>query len=146
MRKQRCKLYLLAVLFFIACITLNAQTDTTGITIQRADFRGKRPQTATVAAISASQQKVIVILLRGADSILIQEMEGNIKGLIRSGFTRIGLVLGDSYESEQTPVISIYADGNTYAVIQDVNSSSNTHLSVFNLVRDAYNKIIGLER
>ena len=106
--------------------------------VQKADFRGQRPQKATVAAVSASKHKTIVVLLRGADQKLLDEVEGNLKAIIRNGYQRIGLILSDNFPNEENPVLSIYADGKVYAVIDSPKADSKTSLSVYKFIIDAY--------
>ena len=112
------------------------------IEIQKSDFRGQRPQGAVVAAVSASQQDVVVVVVEGGNDSLIAETEGNLKGLARNGYSRIGLILCDSLPGNLTPVIAIFSGGFAYAVIHDAKADAKTSSDVYKLVRDAYQEDI----
>jgi len=143
MRKQLSLLPVLVVGLLFFCSISNAQSPNSKIVkVQKADFRGQRPQKATVAAVSASKHKTIVVLLRGADQKLLDEVEGNLKAIIRNGYQRIGLILSDNFPNEENPVLSIYAGGKVYAVLDSPTADSKTSLSVYKLIIDAYQKSI----
>ena len=91
-----------------------------------------------VAAVSASKQKTIVILLRGADEKLLDEVEGNLKAVILNGYQRIGLILSDNFPDEDDPVLSIYAGGKIYAIVDSPKTDAKTSLSVYQLIIEAY--------
>lgn len=136
----------MAVAFIILMIALrvNGQTDTqtASIQIQKADFRGKRPQSAVVAALSASRQDVVVVLVRGGSQELITETEGHMKVLIWNGCERIAMITSDLLPDESSAVISIFSNGQTYAVMQDAATSLQTGSDFYKLVRDAYEEDI----
>lgn len=143
MRKQISLLPILVVGLLLFCSISKGQSpDSTVVKVQKVDFRGQRPQKATVAAVSASKHKTIVVLLRGADQKLLDEVEGNLKAVIRNGYQRIGLILSDNFPNEEYPTISIYADGKVYAVIDSPKANSKTSLSVYKLIIDAYQDAI----
>lgn len=110
--------------------------------VQKYDLRHETPATAVVAGLSTSRQAVVAVLVRGADQELIDEVEGNMKALILNGYERIGLILGSRFSNESTPVISIFSHGHVYAVIEDAKADSYTKLTMFKLVRDAYQEHI----
>lgn len=110
--------------------------------IQKADFRGQRPQAALMAAVSASRQDVVVVIVEGGDAELIFETESNLKGLIRNGYTRLGLILCDPLPDSTTPVVAIISSGLAYAVVQDAKADAKTSSDVYKLVRDAYQEDI----
>ena len=139
MRKQISLLPILVVGLLLFCSISKGQSpDSTVVKVQKVDFRGQRPQKATVAAVSASKHKTIVVLLRGANQKLLDEVEGNLKAAVRNGYQRIGLILSDNFPNEEYPTISIYADGKVYAVIDSPKVDSKTSLSVYKLIIDAY--------
>ena len=139
MRKQLSLLPVLVVgLLFFCPITNGQSPDSTIVKVQKADFRGQRPQKAMVAAVSASKQKTIVILLRGADEKLLDEVEGNLKAVILNGYQRIGLILSDNFPDEDDPVLSIYAGGKIYAIVDSPKTDAKTSLSVYQLIIEAY--------
>lgn len=116
-----------------------AQTPMAGdVRMQKADFRGQRPQGAIVAAVSASRQDVVVVVVEGGDENLIAETEGNLKGLVRNGFTRLGLILCDQLPENTSPAVIIYSGGFTYAIVHDAKADAKTSSDVYKLVRDAY--------
>lgn len=122
---------------------IRAQSPVTGnLEIQKVDFRGQRPQAAIMAAVSASRQDVVVVIVEGGDDKLIVETENNLKGLIRNGYTRLGLILCDPLPDETTPIVAIFSIGLAYAVVHDAKADAKTSLDVYKLVRDAYQEDI----
>ncbi|MBI1227786.1 MAG: hypothetical protein GC192_21305 [Bacteroidetes bacterium] len=120
-----------------------AQSPTIGeIELQKADFRGQRPQGAIMAAVSASRQDVVIVFLQGCSDEMIAETEGNLKGLIRNGYTRLGLILSDSFPDEPMPIVAIFSIGLVYAEIHDAKVDAQTSSDVYKLVRDAYQEDI----
>lgn len=106
--------------------------------VQKYDLRQEPAASAVVAGLSASRNGVVVVLVRGGDQQLINEVENNMKALMLNGFERIGLILGSSFSNESKPVISIFSQGQVYAVIEDAKADTDTKLAVFKLVRDSY--------
>lgn len=136
---------LACLLFFMVIVQISGQAQSAakapsdGIpVVQKYDLRQEPAASAVVAGLSASRNGVVVVLLRGGDQQLIDDVESNMKGLILNGFERIGLILGSSFSNESNPVISIYSQGKVYAVIEDARTDTDTKLAVFKLVRDAY--------
>ncbi|MEM8527629.1 MAG: hypothetical protein AAGG68_23510 [Bacteroidota bacterium] len=112
------------------------------IQIKKIDFRGQRAQKAFVAAHSASKKDVVVVMLRGADQDLIEQTEQNMKGLIQSGYERIGLVISDLLPEDKSPTIAIMSQGYTYASIKEATISAKTNLHFYQLMRDVYKEDI----
>lgn len=110
--------------------------------VQKYDLRQEPAASAVAAGLSASRKGVVVVLVRGGDQQLIDEVDGNMKALILNGFERIGLILGSSFSNENNPVISIFSQGQVYAVIEDAKADTGTKLALFKLVRDAYREHI----
>lgn len=119
----------------------NPPSDGTPV-VQKYDLRQEPAAPAVVAGLSASRNGVVVVLVRGGDQQLINEVESNMKALILNGFERIGLILGSSFSNESKPVISIFSQGQVYAVIEDAKADTDTKLALFKLVRDAYKEHI----
>jgi hypothetical protein len=82
------------------------------------------------------------VIVEGGDDKLIMETENNLKGLIRNGFTRLGLIICDPLPDNQVPVIAIVSSGLAYAVVQDAKADAKTSSDVYKLVRDAYQEDI----
>jgi len=132
------------VTFILLMPVLYGQTSVldSSIQLQKADFRGQRPQAALMAAVSASRQDVVVIVVEGGDEALIAETEENLKGLIRNGYTRLGLILCDNLPGDTSPVVVIATDGLDYAIVKDAKPDAQTSADVYKLVRDAYQEYI----
>ena len=112
------------------------------VQVQVADFRGERPQSAVVAALAASRQDVVVVLVHGGSPEFIAEVEGNIKALVRNGYDRTAMILSGLPPGEKSPSIAIFSGGQTYAVIKDANVGAQTGADFYKLVRDAYEEDI----
>ncbi|MFM9949456.1 MAG: hypothetical protein ACKV1O_16080 [Saprospiraceae bacterium] len=110
--------------------------------VQLYDLRHEPAASAVAAGLSASRQSVVVVLVRGGDKTLIDEVEGNMRALMLNKFERIGLILGSNFSNEYDPVISIFSNGQVYAVIEEAKADADTKLSLFKLVRDAYQEHI----
>ncbi len=108
------------------------------IEIQKADFRGQRPQGAFIAAGSASRQDFVVVIVEGGDEKLIAETEGNLKGLALNGYTRLGMILCDRLPDSTAPAIIVVSGGLTYAIVHDAKADAKTSSDVYKLIRDAY--------
>ncbi len=121
---------------------LSAQVIDSSTLVRKIDFRGKRPQSAVVAALSASREKVVVVLVRGGSDKLISGAEGQMKALIHGGYNRIGMVISDNPPDEMNPAISVFSSGQVYAVVEDVKDDARTGWALFNLVKDAYEEDI----
>lgn len=137
------KLLAIPALFLVLAFSAAGQTDPNApIQIQKADFRGQRPQAALMAAVSASSQDVIVIVVEGGSEALIADTEGNLKGLVRDGYTRLGLILCDNLPGDTSPVVVIVSIGLAYAIVKDAKADAKTSADVYKLVRDAYQEDI----
>lgn len=112
------------------------------IQVKKIDFRGQRAQKAFVAAHSASKKEIIVIMVRGGSQALVEQTEKNIKGLIQSGYSRIGLVVSDRLPEDESPTIAILSKGFTYAAIENAHVSAKINLHFYQLVRDVYKEDI----
>lgn len=127
------------LLFLVAAQESKAQSPIAeDIEIQKVDFRGQRPQGAFMAAVSASRQDVVVVIIEGGDEKLIGETEGNLRALARNGYTRLGLILCDRLPDTQAPSIVVVSAGLAYAIIKDAKADVKTSSDIYKLIRDAY--------
>jgi hypothetical protein len=127
------------LLFIVAAQETRAQSPSTeDIEIQKADFRGQRPQGAFIAAASASSQDVVVVIVEGGDEKLIAETEGNLRALARNSYTRLGLILCDRLPDSTAPAVIVVSGGLTYAIVHDAKADAKTSSDVYKLIRDAY--------
>ncbi|MEO1263236.1 MAG: hypothetical protein AAFZ15_30780 [Bacteroidota bacterium] len=116
---------------------LSQEIDTTH-QIRKVDFRGKGPDKAVVAALSASKEDVIVIVVRGGSTDLVENTENDIRTLINNGYDRIGLIHSDPFPDDQKGVIGIFSQGSTYAVLEDDGPDTFYDWAFYNLVIRAY--------
>ena len=130
-----------ALCFVLAAPVANSQVQGE-VHVKKADFRGQDPGNAIYAALDASEEDVIVVLIRGGSQKLIDKTESNMKALVRSGYGRIGLILADNFPNEKNEVVGIFSGGHVYAVIEDARSSAYDDWAVYNLVKDAYEEDI----
>lgn len=100
-----------------------------------------------LAAISSTREGTVTVLIRGGDQALFEQIESTLNALVRSGYTRIGLIYGDLKEGEKAPVVGIMADGTIYATIKDAKANTEIKWKAYNLVKDAYEEfVLPLER
>lgn len=125
-------------LFFNTGRYCNAQIADSSDIIRIIDLRGQNPLSATTAAIIASRNDVVVVLIRGGDQDLIDKTTGQLKALVHNGYNRIGVMLCDLKPGEKMPVIGIISEGTIYAVVKNAKPDIATSWKVYNLVRDAY--------
>ena len=128
--------------FLIFNSTGNAQTPDASIEVKKADFRGQDSGNAIIAGLSASEEDVIVVLIRGGSDKLINKIEDNMKTIIRNGYVRIGLILSDLFPDEKDASVAVFSDGSTYAVINKAEEDTYNDWALYNLVRDAYEENI----
>lgn len=132
------------VCFFFPAIGTAQIADSTGIQVRTFDFRGQRAQKAYVGANAASSNRVIVVMLRGANEDLILAVQSSMKGLIHSGYERLGLVISDLLPEDTGTTIAIFSQGLTYALMEDVEFDAKTKLHFYQLIRDVYDKNISV--
>ena len=63
--KKLLTVFILVSLSFFPFEKTFSQTVDSSALVRKIDFRGKRPQSAVVASLSASRGKVVVLLVRG---------------------------------------------------------------------------------
>lgn len=130
----------LTFLFSINMATpdLSAQVTDTTIQVKVADFRGKGTSPAIFAALGASEEGVVVVLINGGGDMLVEKAKGNMEALVRAGYGRIGMILADQLPDEKGPRIGIFSGGHVYADIEAPKADAYNDWAIYNLVRDAY--------
>ena len=48
------------------------------------------------------------------------------------------MVISDNPPDKKSPAISVFSNGQVYAVVEDAQQDAKTGWAIFNLVRDAY--------
>lgn len=128
----------LLILNLVFSTSINAQTQDKVNEIRTIDMRGQSPVKASVVALKASRNDVIVVLINGGDKELIDKTKSKLKALSHQGYNRIGVVLGNLQEGSKGSILAVVSDGTLYAAINEAKSDTTTMWKIYNLVRDAY--------
>ena len=127
---------------FLVCLNLSAQETITEIKVSTFDLRAETPKRAVVSALHASKNKAIIVMTRGADQNLIDQVKADLEVLIRNGCKRIVLVLAQSFPEEHKPFICIYADGRPYALLKNVEKNAQTSVDLYRMVQESYQSFV----
>lgn len=109
------------------------------ITVQKLDTRGEGPASGEFASLSASDKGVVVVLVRSNDDKLISTAEDTLKGLIRDGYERVGLIIGDKKPGEADE-FWVFSKGLRKSRIVNIQDSYDTRVTLYNAVAEKYNK------
>ena len=119
--------------------TAEATEKAPAIIVQKLDTRGEGAASGEFASLSASKQRVVVVLVRSNDENLINTVEDTLKGLIRDGYQRVGMIIGDK-ESGEADEYWVFSKGFRKSRIVDIQDSYDTRLTLYKAVTEEYNK------
>jgi hypothetical protein len=109
------------------------------VTVQKHDTRGKGEPAGVFASLSASDKGVVVVLVRSNDDKIIKTAEDTLKGLIRDGYERVGMILGDK-KTDEADEFWVFSKGFRKSRIVDIEDSYDTRLTLYKAVAEEYNK------
>lgn len=109
------------------------------ITVQKLDTRGEGPASGEFASLSASDKGVVVVLVRSDSDKLIKTAEDTLKGLIRDGYERVGLIIGDKKPGEADE-FWLFSRGLRKGRIPNPKADYKTQLVLHKAVAEEYNK------
>lgn len=134
--------FLLPLSLLLIFCEMSAQEATTEITVSTFDLRAETPRRAVVSALNASKNKAVIVMTRGADQTLIDQVKADLKVLIRNGQKRIVLVLAQPFPEDPEPLVCIYADGKPYALLKNAKQNAQTSADLYRLVQESYQSFV----
>lgn len=115
--------------------------------VQIKDLRKGTPEDAARFTHHKSREGWVIVLVSGCEQHVIDAVKGSIKGLMWTGRTQIGMVIGnrtDQKGDDPQIIVVSHKDGKpTYSRIMNPSGTGQTKNLVEDFVREVYDRDIG---